>query len=108
MTSKIKISEVQEKPKATFFRKSVFQTTGDESFRFNFDLTSDQIENGNISTVTEENNKIGNTESVIADDNIQGNSKDHNTEEANKDSTKKFKFSFSSSQFKFNFDVNDS
>ncbi|KAI5638282.1 hypothetical protein NE865_09097 [Phthorimaea operculella] len=61
MASKMKISEKPVKPKATFLRKSVFQTTGDSSFRFNFDVTLEAVDNDNHK-VTNNDAEAGNTE----------------------------------------------
>ncbi|KAJ8708004.1 hypothetical protein PYW08_010370 [Mythimna loreyi] len=103
MASKIKISDVPEKPKATFLRKSAFLTTGDESFRFNFSLTPEQIDSGN--TVAQ----VGNTsESIQTDDNTKVNSEVANVEKGSGDSAKSFKFTFTKSDFKFNFNVDNS
>lgn len=97
MASKLKISP--DKPKATFLRKSAFLTTGDNSFRFNFDLAPEQVDNGNTS-----NEKSAELSS------IDGNNKrneDSNTGNVKVDNSNKFKFSFSDSQFKFNFTVDN-
>ncbi|KAJ0170499.1 hypothetical protein K1T71_013870 [Dendrolimus kikuchii] len=99
MASKIKISETPDKPKATFLRKSAFLTTGDNSFRFNFDLAPEKVDNGNTSK-----EKSAETSS------IDGNNKRDeasNTGNVNEDNSKRFKFSFSDSQFKFNFNVDN-
>ncbi|RVE44973.1 hypothetical protein evm_010398 [Chilo suppressalis] len=53
MASKIKIAEVPDKPKATFFRKSAFLTTGDSSFRFNFNLAPEELDNKELQTDTD-------------------------------------------------------
>ncbi|KAG6461348.1 hypothetical protein O3G_MSEX012568 [Manduca sexta] len=109
LASKIKISEVQDKPKATFLRKSAFLSTGDSSFRFNFDLAPEQVDankNTNPSNTVEtnvENDDIA----VVNDDNTKINVSDVNTDKNNVEITKKFKFSFSDSEFKFNFGTNN-
>lgn len=94
VASKIKISDVPDKPKATFLRKSAFLTTGDESFKFNFNLTPEQLDDANNVV------KSGNTN--------ESNITDANTNKVNEDSAKSFKFSFTDSVFKFNFNVEDS
>ena len=103
VASKIKISDVPEKPKATFLRKSAFLTTGDESFRFNFSLAPEQVDSGNTAV------KEGNTsESIQTDSNTKVVPEVANTEKGNGDSAKNFKFSFTKSDFKFNFNVDNS
>nr|XP_021183422.1 UPF0488 protein CG14286 [Helicoverpa armigera] len=102
MASKIKISDVPDKPKATFLRKSAFLTTGDESFKFNFSLAPDQVDKGNA--VTKDDNA---TEIIPKDSNTKLDPEVANTEKSD-DSAKKFKFSFTNSEFKFNFNVDNS
>ncbi|XP_053620897.1 UPF0488 protein CG14286 [Plodia interpunctella] len=104
MASKMKISDAPDKPKATFLRKSAFLTTGDTSFRFNFDLAPEQVDNSGPILNTHDNSNTDppnkcNTESP----------ENSNTENPSaKAEDKKFKFSFSNSDFKFNFNVNNS
>ncbi|KAI8433643.1 hypothetical protein MSG28_015649 [Choristoneura fumiferana] len=100
MTSKIKIADTPVQPKATFLRKSAFLTTGNSSFRFDFNLTPDQLDTGNTTSSTAQQ------ESTTDEKDAQHSNTASNTELDN--SSKKFKFSFSDSEFKFNFDVNDS
>lgn len=104
VASKIKISDVPEKPKATFLRKSAFLTTGDESFRFNFNLAPEQVDSGN--TVVKDGNTC--SESVQKDSNTKVDNEVANTEKGSEDSAKKFKFSFTKSDFKFNFNIDNS
>ncbi|XP_026764936.2 UPF0488 protein CG14286 [Galleria mellonella] len=113
MASKIKISEAPDKPKATFLRKSAFLTTGNSSFRFNFNLASEQIDNAdstvdlnNSNTVVKDNN-TEDTSSVAITENIDDD-KDDNSIKIKEDKSNNFKFSFSDSEFKFNFNINDS
>lgn len=99
MASKIKISETPDKPKATFLRKSAFLSTGDESFRFNFNLAPDQAHN--VNPTGSNNSTAGNTsdtkpEVPVAD-----------SEKPSENSDKKFKFAFTNSDFKFNFNVDN-
>lgn len=112
MASKIKISEVPDKPKATYFRKSAYLTTGDSSFKFNFNLPSAVVDNGNSSN--SDGNTIANNSNTILNKSIgaisnagdtEQSTDSNNTENNDKDEAKNFKFSFTSSEFKFNFDV---
>lgn len=103
VASKIKISDVPEKPKATFLRKSAFLTTGDEYFRFNFSLAPEQVDSGN--TVVKDSNT---SESIQSDSNTKVNPEFANIEKGSEDSAKQFKFSFTRSDFKFNFNVDNS
>ncbi|XP_011568421.3 UPF0488 protein CG14286 [Plutella xylostella] len=90
MASKIKISDSSSTPKATFLRKSAFLSTGDSSFRFNFNVPADQIDTGNPEPAMQSSN-VGNTEEKVIE-----------PAETN-DSAKPFKFKFSDTEFKFNF-----
>lgn len=102
VASKIKISDVPDKPKATFLRKSAFLTTGNESFRFNFNLAPDQFDNDKIAADN------GNTSDCKTDSNTKVEPDVATTEKVSEDSAKKFKFSFTNSEFKFNFNVDNS
>ncbi|CAB3247069.1 unnamed protein product [Arctia plantaginis] len=98
MASKIKISDVPDKPKATFLRKSAFLTTGDESFRFNFHIAPEQAGASSsiipdVTTETSQNNSNTKKEVVISNEKI------------GEENVKSFKFSFSNTDFKFNFNV---
>ncbi|CAG5059815.1 unnamed protein product [Parnassius apollo] len=114
MASKMKISESPAQPKATFLRKSAFLTTGDSSFRFNFNITPETIDNSNTgsNTVT----KTGNTKVTEVSFTSDVTSSCVNNKETLKDNKnktkeneeKKFKFTFSSTDFKFNFNVDTS
>ncbi|XP_048000068.1 UPF0488 protein CG14286 [Leguminivora glycinivorella] len=99
MTSKIKISDTPTQPKATFLRKSAFLTTGDSSFRFNFNLALDQVDTGTTvdGSTLQENPPIDNKNN---DTSIKNDS--------NSQENKNFKFTFSDSEFKFNFNVKNS
>lgn len=97
VASKIKISEVPDKPKATFLRKSAFLTTGDDSFRFNFHIMPEQ-EGASSSKSPEDiqtSQNNGNTKNEVVTSNVK-------TAENN---TKSFKFSSSNTDFKFNFNI---
>ncbi|CAH1642464.1 unnamed protein product [Spodoptera littoralis] len=102
MASKIKISDVPDKPKATFLRKSAFLTTGNESFRFNFNLAPDQLDNDKIAADN------GNTSGCKTDSDTKVEPDVATTKKVSEDSAKKFKFSFTKSEFKFNFNVDNS
>ncbi|XP_013197597.2 UPF0488 protein CG14286 [Amyelois transitella] len=106
MASKMKISETPDKPKATFLRKSAFLTTGDSSFRFNFNLEPAQIDNNGLLLNSNENSNTelpanSNTKTPV-NSNTENKCPNENVED------KKFKFSFSSSNFKFNFNIDNS
>ncbi|KPJ04862.1 UPF0488 protein CG14286 [Papilio xuthus] len=106
MASKFKISESPVPPKATFLRKSAFLATGDESFRFNFNIPNENLDNVN----TDNSDNINNTET---NDKLPNNvasveKNDDKKEESAKSEQTNFKFTFSSSSFKFNFPINDS
>lgn len=112
VASKIKISEVPDKPKATYFRKSAFLTTGDSSFKFNFILPSEAADNGNSSnsdtkTVDNSNDSAPNetVNKISNGGNIEQKTDSLNSENAGKGDGKNFKFCFTSSEFKFNFDI---
>lgn len=94
VASKIKISDSPAQPKATFLRKSVFLTTGDSSFKFNFNVPPENTD------PTVENNIVGNSGSTSGEnvDKVTCSS----TETQN---MKPIKFSNSSSEFKFNFNI---
>lgn len=96
VASKIKISEVPDKPKATFLRKSAFLTTGDDSFRFNFHIMPEQ--EGASSSKSPED---------IQTSQNNGNTKNEVTsnEKTAENNTKSFKFSSSNTDFKFNFNI---
>ncbi|KOB75556.1 UPF0488 protein [Operophtera brumata] len=86
MASKIKISEVPDKPKATFFRKSAFLTTGDSSFKFNFNLPSEAVDNGNSSNsdgntiANKSNNAVSNhSNTAVSNDSNNAVTNDSNT-----------------------------
>lgn len=106
MASKIKISDVPDKPKATFLRKSAFLTTGDESFRFNFNLAPEQVDSSNCNSVANNENTDVSKETI----NNSSTKADEvaSTKIVNEDNSKNFKFSFSNSNFKFNFNVDNS
>ncbi|CAG9790078.1 unnamed protein product [Diatraea saccharalis] len=97
MTRKIKIAEVPDKPKATFLRKSAFLSTGDNAFRFNFNLAPEEVDNNQFHT----DSNIPNEENKLSKLNDECCTK-------KEDNTKHFKFSFSESAFKFNFNVDRS
>lgn len=83
-------------------RKSAFLTTGNDSFRFNFNLDPQDVDQGpsddkNTPDSNAENLEVANTSKV--------NYSNSNTEISEKNSNN-FKFYFSESQFKFNFNVN--
>lgn len=93
MASKIKITETTSKPKATFVRKSAFLTTGDSSFRFNFNLEPEKLDSGPVLDNVDCNNQ--NNTSV----NEETCKQDHSNK-----LIKKIDFT-SGSAFRFNFDV---
>lgn len=107
MASKIKISESPAQPKAKYIRKSAFLTTGDVSFRFNFNIPPEVVDNGitegNVKNVNSNNDNTDNLDSnkAVSEDKEIINSK-------NDCESKNFKFTFSSSNFKFNFKMEDS
>lgn len=101
MTSKIKITDTPAQPKATFLRKSAFLTTGDSSFRFNFNLAPDQVDTGN----TVDGSTLQEGDSAPIDNKNSDTSMKNVTDSQD---SKKFKFTFSDSEFKFNFNVNNS
>ncbi|XP_059045744.1 UPF0488 protein CG14286 [Achroia grisella] len=112
MASKMKISDAPDKPKATFLRKSVFLTSGNSSFRFNFNLAPEQIENGNTTDKLIDDNTVvenkSDTTSVAITENGDAD-KDNSVEKSNLDNkSNSFKFSFSDSKFRFNFNTNNS
>lgn len=76
-----------------FLRKSAFLTTGDSSFRFDFQLAPEQVDNGN--TDVREPAPIQQVE----------NGDKNTTDSANNE--RKFKFSFSDTGFRFNFKSED-
>ncbi|KPJ17630.1 UPF0488 protein CG14286 [Papilio machaon] len=111
MASKFKISESPVPPKATFLRKSVFSATGDESFRFNFNIPPENLDNGNTNVNSDNTDNINSTESN--DNQLTANvasveKNDDKNEVSAKSEQKNFKFTFSSSSFKFNFPIDDS
>ncbi|XP_050358211.1 UPF0488 protein CG14286 [Nymphalis io] len=97
MASKIKISESPTQPKATFLRKSAFLTTGDSSFKFNFNIPQDAIKETNTPVVDD---SCGNTESKT--DNESTDNKTSNKQTQNLES---LKFTSSGAEFRFNFNV---
>lgn len=103
MASKIKISNNPAQPKATYIRKSIFSTTGDNSFRFNFDVQPEQTDLSD--SVESKDSAVNDTESVSeSKNNIGSNKQDSVTQ----DNSKTFKFKFSNTQFKFNFNTDNS
>lgn len=104
MASKIKISESPVQAKATFLRKSAFLTNGDSSFKFNFAIPKDSVDN--------KDNNIQNSDSVNVNTSNPGSS---STSVATTDENKVSKnidnklnsatFSASGSEFKFNFKI---
>ncbi|CAH0598723.1 unnamed protein product [Chrysodeixis includens] len=104
MASKIKISDVPDKPKATFLRKSAFLTTGDESFRFNFNLAPEQVDSP-TSVANNENTEV--SKETVNNSNTKADEV-ASTKNVSEDNSKNFKFSFSNSNFKFNFNVDNS
>lgn len=88
----MKIKEKPTPPKATFLRKSTFMTTGNDSFKFNFELVPDQVDKGDV-TRTAHTSNIANPSSELS----QVPRKDININEP--------KFNFSGSKFKFNFNI---
>ncbi|CAK1595037.1 unnamed protein product [Parnassius mnemosyne] len=113
MASKMKISESPAQPKATFLRKSAFLTTGDSSFRFNFNIppeTNDNSNTGSNTVIKNDNTEVLDV-SLMSD--VRSSCVNKETFKDNKSETKeneekKFKFTFSSTDFKFNFNVDDS
>lgn len=107
MASKIKISESPAQPKAKYIRKSAFLTTGDDSFRFNFNIPPEAVDDGNTESTSK---NINSDDNII--DNLDTNkvTSEEKTVINKKDDceNKNFKFTFSSSGFKFNFKVEDS
>ncbi|XP_047540982.1 UPF0488 protein CG14286 [Vanessa atalanta] len=97
MASKIKISESPTQPKATFLRKSAFLTTGDSSFKFNFNIPQDTIKETNTSVVDD---SCGNTESKTVND-----STDNKTSNKQNQNLESLKFTSSGAEFRFNFNV---
>lgn len=100
MTNKIKIADTPVQPKATFLRKSAFLTTGNSSFRFDFNLAPDQLDTGNTTNSTEQQEKTLTDEKDVKHSNTASNTGLDNN-------SKKFKFTFTDSEFKFNFGIND-
>ncbi|CAH2061898.1 unnamed protein product, partial [Iphiclides podalirius] len=107
MASKIKISETPAQPKAKFLRKSAFLTTGDESFRFNFNIPPESIDNGNTANNTQNINGDNGVKENLVSANVL-NEKKPCADKKDDCEDKKFRFTFSSSDFKFNFKVEDS
>lgn len=104
MTSKMKIADKPSKPKATYLRKSAFLTTGQDSFRFNFNLAPQLIDSDKPVA------SQGNTEVCTESDNINKNSSGDNSAQnvtEIKDNSNRFKFKNSDSEFKFNFSVDN-
>ena len=92
MASKIKISDSPAQPKATFLRKSAFLTTGDSSFKFNFNVPQEHNDSTNVCDV------------IAKESTSQGNlDESKSNSETPKDIT--IKFTNSTSKFKFNFNI---
>ncbi|XP_013145524.1 PREDICTED: UPF0488 protein CG14286 [Papilio polytes] len=107
MASKFKISDSPVTPKATFLRKSAFLATGDESFRFNFNIPPENIDNSNT-TDNSGNINSSETDNQLSPDVASVEKNDDKKEVSVKSEQKNFKFTFSSSSFKFNFPIEDS
>lgn len=90
--SKMKIKEKPTPPKATFLRKSAFMATGNDSFRFNFELAPDEVDKGDITRPAYTSN-IAN----LSSGHSQVPKKEININEP--------KFNFTGSKFKFNFNI---
>lgn len=94
----MKIKEKPTPPKATFLRKSAFTATGNDSFRFGFELAPDQVDKGDFTTtanVTKAN--ASNSQPVSSSGDCKVPIKDIHAKES--------KFNFNGSKFKFNFDI---
>lgn len=103
MASKIKISESPVQAKATFLRKSAFLTNGGSSFKFNFAIPKDSVDN--------KDNNIQNSDSVNVNTSNPGSSSTSVATDENKVSKNidnklnSATFSASGSEFKFNFKI---
>lgn len=97
--SKMKIKEKPTPPKATFLRKSAFMATGNDSFRFNFELAPDQVDKGDITRTASATNANTSNSAKPASGcgDCEVPTKDFHTNES--------KFNFNGSQFKFNFNI---
>lgn len=95
----MKIKEKPTPPKATFLRKSAFMATGNDSFRFNFELAPDQVDKGGDVTSTANVTKANasNSQPISSSGDCKVPIKDFHTKES--------KFNFNGSKFKFNFDI---
>lgn len=102
MASKIKIADNPVQPKATFLRKSAFLSTGNTTFKFNFNVSQEKEDNiaHELNNIVEKTEKVDLTENGNTTKSITNDSKD-----LMKANINKCKFSSSSSDFKFNFDV---
>lgn len=96
----MKIKDKPAPPKATFLRKSAFMTTGAESFRFNFNLGSDQADRGHVVSTANMDASSSNIEKPV-----------HGSGDTNAPkkalNTNEFKINLSESQFKFNFNITE-
>lgn len=94
MASKIKISDSPAQPKATFLRKSAFLTTGDSSFKFNFNVPQD-VKEPEITTVVENSgNSESNSLNDAPDKNKTPNKQNQNLEKLNFTKSGEFRFNF--------------
>lgn len=109
MASKIKISDSPVPPKATFLRKSAFLTTGDETFRFNFNISPENLDNDNTKDSVKINSNTETTDKQLSTNVASVEKIDDDKKEGTvKSEQKNFKFTFSQSSFKFNFPIEDS
>ncbi|CAG4975117.1 unnamed protein product [Colias eurytheme] len=98
MTSKIKIADSPSQPKATFIRKSAFLSTGENAFKFNFNVPQEpETKEETEDSKTEALNNLNNTEKTPDENKTPNENKEENKN--------KCKFTMSGSGFKFNFDV---
>ncbi|XP_026324504.1 UPF0488 protein CG14286 isoform X2 [Hyposmocoma kahamanoa] len=97
MISKMKIKEKPTPPKATFLRKSTFMATGNDSFRFNFELAPDQVDKGDVTRTAANADTTNSTNLVSNCGDYQVPKKDFHANES--------KFNFNGSKFKFNFHI---
>lgn len=93
----MKIIEKPTPPKATFLRKSAFMATGNDSFRFNFDLAPDQVDKGDVTANLTKANTSSSANPVPSSGDNKDVQKDFITNES--------KFNFIGSKFKFNFNI---
>lgn len=94
MASKIKISDSPAQPKATFLRKSAFLTTGDSSFKFNFNVPQDVKEPESTTVVENSGNSESNCLNDAPDKNKTPNKQNQNLEKLNFTSSGEFRFNF--------------